>query len=98
MGELFGPDRCAAHIPGLTRHFAITHAGRMVATSLLNTDQNLAGIYCVATLPEHRGKGLAHLQGFTHGLLQASAMGAPLYTRLGFQTQAVMPLYVRMPN
>jgi GNAT superfamily N-acetyltransferase len=110
VGGLFGPDSCAAAFaPGVTRHFAITHEGRMVATSLLNTDQGLAGIYGVATLAEHRGQGLgAHATaqalrfawqaGFTLGLLQASAMGAPIYTRLGFHTHAIMPLYVRMPQ
>lgn len=109
LGDLFSPERCAAALPGTTHHFAITHQGRMVATSLLNTDQNLGGIYAVATLPEHRGKGLAahataeaarHAwqQGLTHALLQASAMGAPVYTRLGFHTHATMPLYARMPQ
>ncbi len=109
LGELFGPDRCAAALPGMTHHFAITHQGRMVATSLLNTDQHLGGIYAVATLPEHRGKGLAaHATAeaarhawrcnLPHALLQASAMGAPVYTRLGFHTHAAMPLYARMPQ
>lgn len=109
LGALFGPDRCAAALPGTTHHFAITHRGRTVATSMLNTDQNLGGIYAVATLPEHRGKGLgAHAtaeaarqawrRNLPHALLQASAMGAPVYTRLGFHTHAAMPLYARMPQ
>jgi GNAT superfamily N-acetyltransferase len=110
LGSLFGL-RCAAEFcaPGTARHFAIEHEGELVATSMLYLHDGLAGMYCVATKPEHRGKGLgAHLtaeplrlawrDGYRVGLLQASEMGAPVYTRIGFQTHANMSLFVHMPD
>jgi GNAT superfamily N-acetyltransferase len=109
VGSLFGVDRAAARCPGKARYFAAEHAGRLVATSLVYLHDGFAGIYGVATLPEHRGKGLgAHLtaeplrraweMGYTTGLLQASEMGAPVYTRIGFRTRGIIMLLVRMPG
>lgn len=110
LGSRFGiqiaHDRCE---PGIARHFAIEHEGQLVATSMLYLHNNLAGIYGVATKPEQRGKGLAaHLTaeplriawdlGYNTGLLQASAMGAPVYARIGFHDHADMALFVRMPE
>jgi GNAT superfamily N-acetyltransferase len=109
LGSLFGVRRAHETCePGVARHFAVEHEGKLVATSLLYVHDGLAGIYGVATLPEHRGKGLAaHLtaeplrtawgEGYNTGLLQASAMGAAVYARIGFHTHASMALYVRMP-
>ncbi|MDX9911057.1 MAG: GNAT family N-acetyltransferase [Phycisphaerales bacterium] len=109
IGSLFGIDRAAQRLPGALRYFAAEHKGRMVATSTLCLHDGLAGIYCVATLPDHRGKGLgAHLtaeplrtawgMGYTTGVLQASEMGAPVYTRIGFRTHGHMELLVRIPQ
>ena len=109
VGSLFGVDRAAARCPGAARYFAAEHEGRMVATSLVYMHDGFAGIYGVTTLPEHRGKGLgAHLtaealragwdRGSTTGLLQASEMGAPVYTRIGFRTLGRMTLLVRTPG
>lgn len=110
LGSLFGIRRAHETCePGIARHFGVEHDGELVATSLLYLHNNLAGIYGVATKPEHRGKGLAaHLTaeplrrawqlGYNTGLLQASAMGAPVYTRIGFRTHASMALFVRMPE
>ena len=106
VGSLLGVDRAAARCPGKARHHAVEQGGRMVATSLVYLHDGLAGIYGVATLPEHRGKGLAaHLTaeplraawdlGYTAGLLQASEMGAPVYERIGFRTHGHIPLLVR---
>ena len=108
VGSLLSVDRAAARCPGKARYYAVEHDGRLVATSLVYLHDGLAGIYCVATLPEHRGKGLgAHLTaeplraawelGFTTGLLQASEMGAPVYSRIGFRTHGHMTLLVRVP-
>ncbi|MFU8828730.1 MAG: GNAT family N-acetyltransferase [Phycisphaerales bacterium] len=108
LGRLLGLRRAAeVCAPGTARHFAIEHEGELVATSMLYLHNGLAGIYCVATKAEHRGKGLgAHLTaeplrlawqlGYRTGLLQASAMGAPVYRRIGFQTHANMSLFVHM--
>ncbi|MFG0314922.1 MAG: GNAT family N-acetyltransferase [Phycisphaerales bacterium] len=110
LGSLFGvkiaSERCEA---GVARHFAVEHEGELVATSMLYLHDGLAGIYGVATKPEHRGKGLAaHLTaeplrmawglGYRAGLLQASAMGAPVYARIGFRSHGEMALYVRVPG
>ncbi len=110
LGSLFGvkiaSERCEA---GVARHFAVEHEGELVSTSMLYLHDGLAGIYGVATKPEHRGKGLAaHLTaeplriawglGYRAGLLQASAMGAPVYARIGFRSHGEMALYVRMPE
>ena len=110
IGELFGPARCAERLgPGAARHFAVTHAGSFVATSMLLVEGGLAGVYGVSTLPEHRGKGLgahataeplriAWARGERVGVLQASEMGAPVYRRIGFTDHASMELLVRAPD
>lgn len=110
LGGCFGismaSERCE---PGVARHFAIKHDGELVATSMLYLHNNLAGIYGVATKPEHRGMGLAaHLTaeplrsawelGYRTGLLQASAMGAPVYARIGFRSHGDMALFLRIPE
>ena len=80
-----------------------------LAASMLYLHDGLAGIYGVATKPDHRGKGLgAHLtaeplrtawqEGYNTGLLQASAMGAPVYKRIGFRSHGDMALFVRVPE
>jgi len=59
---------------------------------------DFAGIYCVATVPEMRRKGAATAliidalreardEGYKSGLLQAKAMGASVYRRIGFVDQ-----------
>jgi GNAT superfamily N-acetyltransferase len=69
--------------------------GVVVATSMLIATGNVAGIYWVATLEEHRGLGFgealtwAAVQGsreFGCGIasLQASKLGRPVYARMGF--------------
>jgi predicted GNAT family acetyltransferase len=91
-----------------TQFFAIRRNGRLVATSLLYMADGLAGIYCVATLPDERGKGLgahvtaealrkAHVLGYRVGVLQSSPDGHSVYLGLGFADFASIPLFVRMP-
>lgn len=73
--------------------------GEPVATSGSFVAAGLAGVYNVATVPAHRGKGLGAAvtwaavavgaaDGCTRSVLQASAEGAPVYTRMGFDTPA----------
>ncbi len=112
IGQLYAPktSQDAAPAPdAITQYFAIAKEGKYVATSMLYLNEGLAGIYCVATIPTERGKGLgahataeplrlAQILGYRIGLLQASEAGQPVYTRLGFKEYDALPVYVRIPK
>jgi GNAT superfamily N-acetyltransferase len=79
------------------RFYLGTVGGEPACTSALVTTESVAGIYWVATLPDFRGKGLGEAvtweavkEGIDVGCdvasLQASAMGRPVYQRMGFET------------
>jgi ribosomal protein S18 acetylase RimI-like enzyme len=76
-------------------------AGEPVATAMLATTRHvgLAGVYSVATRPEHRGRGFgtavtaaalaaAGEQGYDTAVLEPSPSGAPMYRRMGFEPVA----------
>jgi predicted GNAT family acetyltransferase len=76
----------------------------IVGTTALITHNGVAGIYCVSTFPEFRGRGIgaalttlplleAHSEGYQIGTLQASSMGFPVYKRLGFQEVCKLQMY-----
>jgi len=70
--------------------------GQPVSTSTVFYGGGVAGIYCMATLPEARGKGIgtavalkplhnARELGYAISVLQSSEMGFSVYKRLGFR-------------
>jgi GNAT superfamily N-acetyltransferase len=78
--------------------------GKPVATSLLFTYNNSAGIYYVSTLPAYRNKGFglmitqaamqsAKKSGFKNVILQATPMGAKVYIRAGFKEYCHAEIY-----
>jgi predicted GNAT family acetyltransferase len=75
-----------------------------VATSLLFTHKNSAGIYYVSTLPAFRNKGFglmitqavmqaAKESGFKNVILQATPLGAKVYIRAGFKEYCHAEIY-----
>jgi hypothetical protein len=79
------------------RFYLGTVGGEPACTSALVTTESVAGIYWVATLPVFRGSGLGEAvtweamkggvdAGCDVASLQASAMGQPVYQRMGFET------------
>jgi GNAT superfamily N-acetyltransferase len=70
--------------------------GRPVATASVFLADGVAGVYCIATAPEARGRGIgsyitatplleAQEMGYEVSILHATKMGYPVYERLGFQ-------------
>ena len=83
--------------------------GKPVSTSLLVVNKGIAGIYCVATLQEARGRGigtaltresmlLAKDLGNEFVVLQSSKMGLPVYEKLGFKECCKIRAYVWSPK
>jgi GNAT superfamily N-acetyltransferase len=88
--------------------FAAKKDGEILAVSLLLLYDDLAGVYCVATRPEARGKGvgshmtaeplrLASQWGYKTGVLQSSQSGHSVYLRLGFEDRGAIPVFMRDP-
>lgn len=110
VGEAFSPNMIhattAADAP--MQYFAIRRNEQIVCTSALCLADGVAGIYCVATIPEERGKGLgAHATaeplrlvrqlGYGVGVLQSSPAGHSLYRTLGFADVGSVALYLKIP-
>ena len=105
VAELFNP---AAADPSF-RYFGAVKDGRVDSVSTVCLSGGVAGIYCVATRPEARGKGfgahmtaeplrLAAKDGYRVGVLQSSEMGYPIYKRLGFGDFGHVQMFMRMPS
>jgi len=94
-GRVFLTDRLL-EMPSVRLYLGLA-GGRPVCTSALCATGPVAGIYWVATLPEARGRGFGEAitwravrggigLGCRFASLQASALGRPVYERMGFAT------------
>jgi GNAT superfamily N-acetyltransferase len=83
--------------------------GRPVATARLSVSGGAAGLYSVATLPDHRGRGfgaaITHAAlatgrdlGYVIATLQSSDMGYAIYRRLGFRELFRYAIHVHIPG
>ncbi|MBS1717364.1 MAG: GNAT family N-acetyltransferase [Armatimonadetes bacterium] len=90
--------------PNVALYYTAFLDDQAVATSAVFFHGGIAGIYCVATVSEFRGRGLgaavtalplieARKQGYRTGTLQASQMGHPVYKRLGFYDVAEVNIF-----
>jgi GNAT superfamily N-acetyltransferase len=106
VAAVFSPE---AHLedPSLAFYSAV-RKGEVIATSCFHFGGGVAGVYCVATRPDWRGRGLgAHVtaeplriarrDGWRVGVLQSSPSGHGVYRRLGFADVAEVQTYVRIP-
>lgn len=89
---------------GSLANFLITVDGETAACSSVCISDNVAGIYCVATLEQFRGRGLgaavtraaikyAMDRGARNALLHATGMGESIYRRIGFEERCRVPAY-----
>jgi len=95
------------HEPDLEMESAMALVdGEPVACAIVLDREDDACVSAVATLPEHRGRGLAggiisellaaaRGRGQRTGSLQASRPGAPVYSRLGFTDVGFIELWER---
>ncbi|SEG84724.1 Acetyltransferase (GNAT) domain-containing protein [Actinacidiphila yanglinensis] len=78
--------------------------GKAVGTALMNDAHGVAGIYVVTTPEGYRRRGIGAVltvaalaagqqRGLHIGTLQASTLGEPVYTRLGFERVAEYQLF-----
>ena len=105
-----GPRELGDRMDGDPIEFHVVHYGKTpVASSFFTIRNGVIGVYCIATDPAHRGRGIgawatsAPLRmlrdaGHHTAVLQSSLQGAPVYRRLGFSEHGTMPLYVRIPG
>ncbi|HLJ53647.1 MAG TPA: GNAT family N-acetyltransferase [Chthonomonadaceae bacterium] len=90
------------------RAFLAREGARPVACSLVYLHDGVAGIYCVATAPGARRRGIgramtvaplleARAAGYRTAVLQASAAGESIYRRIGFDSFGPIAMMVRLP-
>lgn len=108
LAALFTPNGQPNHEApeAIAQFYGVLKGGKIVSTSVLYLAHGLAGIYCVSTIPDERGKGLgAHVTaeplriakrlGYGVGVLQSSHEGHSVYKHLGFKDYAGVPMYTQ---
>ncbi len=111
LARMFSPHCIGVDMAADARmqFFGIWHQGRLAATSMLYLADGFAGVYCVATLPQERRKGLgsfvtaealrvAYKMGYRIGVLQSSDDGHCVYLKLGFVDLFSVPMFIRLPG
>jgi GNAT superfamily N-acetyltransferase len=94
----------AGQPPGATRNYVADVDGEPAACLLVLPVDGDASVYWVATLPEARGRGLATRlmhralcdardDGCDISTLQATKLGEPVYTRLGYQRHGALQMW-----
>jgi ribosomal protein S18 acetylase RimI-like enzyme len=94
-----------AHGPGTVfHHFMVYQQNEVMASGTLYTGPESAMIHNLATMPDHRNKGLATLLtlysmqeakklGYKHCFLNSSESGLNLYRRIGFKIYTTSEIY-----
>lgn len=101
--EMF--DRVGYALGGKLWNYVGILGDRIVATSTVFLDGDVAGVYNVATVPDARGKGIgaamtlaplleARERGCQLGILHSSQMGYGVYKSLGFQEYCKIDPYM----
>lgn len=93
----------AALLDSASRLFVAYVDDMPVACAMGHDFAHVTGVYLVATKPEARGRGLGEAVtwaatrafGDRPATLQASAMGTPVYARMGYVTTRQMRLWIR---
>jgi hypothetical protein len=107
VGDTFARIGLGDDVPW--RHHLGVLAGRPVATASLFLGAGAAGVYFVFTVAEARRRGIgaamtlaplleARALGRRTGVLQSSAMGEPVYRRLGFREECRIAIYEWAPG
>jgi GNAT superfamily N-acetyltransferase len=99
--ENFFPDFLAHKNESNYNAFLGYYQEKPIAVSLVCYYSGVAGIYCVGTVEEARGKGIgtamthaalvnAKNRGYEIAILQASEMGYSVYEKMGFKKECIM--------
>ena len=111
FGEAFADLAAAIGLDARSpfRHFLARLSGEPAATCSLFLGAGVAGIYDVATLPEHRRRGLGSLVtraamsearalGYRMAILHSSTTGLGMYRSLGFREVCSIGQHVWAPK